>query len=111
VPKGTLLDLNAPAELVVNDCRRLAAQLLYFVLFIHPRQVNEHVRNARFFFQLTSTWAPLLFASPSQKLYGNLNKRCLRSVRHPLICFTFNLPPTGSTIDGLPRCLLVNVKI
>ena len=48
--KETLLVLDAPAELVVGDCRRLAAQLLYLAPFVHPRQVNEHVRVARVFF-------------------------------------------------------------
>jgi hypothetical protein len=50
VHKETLPVFDAPAELVVSDCRRLAAQLLYLVPFVHPRQVDEHVRMARVFF-------------------------------------------------------------
>lgn len=50
VHKETLLVFDAPAEQVVSDCRRLAAQLLYLVPFVHPRQVDEHVRMARVFF-------------------------------------------------------------
>lgn len=50
VYKETLLAFDAPAELVVSDCRRLGARLLYLVPFVHPRQVDEHVRMARVFF-------------------------------------------------------------
>jgi hypothetical protein len=90
VHEETLLVFDVPAEQVVSDCRRLAAQLLYLVPFVHPRQVDEHVRMAHvFFFQLTSARPLLLFAS--QKLHGNLDHRCLRSVRHSLICFTYSL--------------------
>jgi hypothetical protein len=50
VHKKTLLVLDTPAELVVSDCRRLAAQLLYLVSLVHPGKVDEHVRMARIFF-------------------------------------------------------------
>jgi hypothetical protein len=105
-----LLVLDAPAEQVVTHCRRLAAQVLSFV---PPRQVNEHVRVARvFFFPFFS----IKFCSASASLRFSEAPRKFESQMPPLSSlFTnmFHLKLTfwRSTMNCLPRCLLVNVII
>jgi hypothetical protein len=90
VHKETLLVLDTPAELVVSDRRRLAAQLLYLVPFVHPGQVDEHVRMARVFFSID-------FCSASTSLRFSEAPRKFESQMPPLSSpFTdmFHLQPT-----------------
>jgi hypothetical protein len=91
VHKETLLVLDAPAEVVVSNCRRLADQLLYLVTFVHPRQVDEHMRMARaFFFSID-------FCSASTSLRFSEAPRKFESQMPPLSSpFTdlFHLQPT-----------------
>jgi len=95
VHKETLLVFDAPAELVVCDCRRLAAQLLYLVPFVHPRQVDEHVRMAHVFFSID-------FCSASTSLRFSEAPRKFGSQMPPLsspLTDRFQLL-SRSTIDG-----------
>ena len=85
-----LLVLDALGEQVVGlvvDWRPT-----YCPLFIQGKSMNmcelARVFFLSFFFQLNSARRRLLFASP--KLHGNLNRRCLRSVRYSLIRFILN---------------------